>query len=68
MSNNTTDESTIEVVEETTASKTYRVPISDVDRESVSLENAELVDGTIHNDPTAVVRRDTNRQVERRDS
>lgn len=65
---NETDEATIEVVEETTASKTYQVPISDVDRESVSLENAELVDESIHNDPTAFVRRDTNEQVERRDS
>lgn len=62
------DEETIEVVEESTASRTYEVPISDVGRDEVSLENAELVNESIHNDPTAYVRRDTNRQVERTDT
>jgi len=60
-------EQTVEVVVESTGHRKYEVPISDVDRESVSLENAELVEERVHGDPMATRRKDTGEEVERRD-
>lgn len=63
----TFDEETILVTEHSTGHRKYEVPVSDVDRESVSLENAELVEERVHGDPTHYTRRDTDDEVDRRD-
>lgn len=59
------EEQTVEVVVESTGHRKYEVPISDVDRESVTLENAELVEERVHGDPVATIRKDTNEKVTR---
>lgn len=60
----TIQETTVTVVEETSAHRTFRVPASDVSDDEVSLENAELVDEGIHGDPYCYRRKDTNKEVE----
>lgn len=62
-----TDDQTVEVVMESTGHVKFEVPISDVDRESVSLENAKRVEERVHADPHAYVRKDTGEEVDRRD-
>jgi len=61
------DAQTVEIIVESTGHRKFEVPISDVDRDSVSLENAELVEEDVHGDPTAIIRGDTREEVERRD-
>lgn len=63
---NSGTEQTIEVVMHTTGHKKYEVPISDVDRNLVDLENAELVEEKVHGDPFCYTRKDTGEEVERR--
>lgn len=58
---------TVEVVVNSTGHRKYEVPVSDVDRDSVSLEDAELVEEVVHGDPTSVRRNDTREEVEIRD-
>lgn len=61
------EEQTVEVVVESTGHRRYEVPISDVDKDSVSLRDADLVDESVHGDATAVIRKDTHEEVEIRD-
>lgn len=57
-------ETTVTVVEESTGHRKYEVPASDVDEETVSLENAELVEERVHGDPQRYRRKDTDDEVE----
>lgn len=61
------DEATTTVTMETTGHVKWEVPISDVDRESVSLENATEIERKVHGDPMAHIRNDTMEEVEVRE-